>query len=72
MSRVLKLKALLKVEHWIGKGDRSDFIESNQTLNCNKRINSKQRVGEKVHSQEGNSPDYKLRSITFSKLKRRI
>jgi len=72
MSRVLKLKSLLKVEHWIGKGDRSGFIESNQTLNCNKRINSKQRVGEKVHSQKGNSPDYKLRSKKFSTLKRRF
>jgi len=68
---VCQKKALLKVEHWINKGDYRNFTKFNQTLNCNERINGKQRMGEKVHSQEGNSPDYKLRSKKFSKIERR-
>ena len=41
-----------------------------ETPNMNKRFSSKQTMGAKIHSQEGYSPDYLLRSLKTIKCKK--
>ena len=52
------------VENWMDEG-AYQLTESNQTANANDTYPGSQTVGAKLHCREGNSPDYRLRSLTL-------
>ena len=59
--RVSLVKLCAGVEHWIHKGVYRP-TEGNQTPNTVSEPGS-ETVGDKLHCQEGNSPDRRLRSL---------
>jgi len=44
--------------------NRVEFSKQNR-IHYNKKFFNSQTVGEKVYSQEGNSPDQRLKSLSF-------
>ena len=52
------------VENWMDYGAYK-LTESNQTANAIDPQSGSQTVGAKLHRREGNSPDYRLRSLTL-------